>query len=151
MVKKLACVVYLNSYAGSVAAVEQRLQALGYKVHSFEVTKERADAIVAGDAASLPSELRNCLQECELLVLLLDDDAECLGSIGGLGSDAGCRVVTVGGDPETVPTELDDITDGHIPNIEHPTADEVLGGSRERIKPDGTVSDERKPKRVKCQ
>lgn len=148
---RLACVVYLSSYAGSVDAVEEHLQALGYEVHSFEVTEERARAVRAGALDTLPEELRHCLENAELCVLLLGDDAEALGAIGGLGSDMGCRVVTVGGDPENLPDELDDVIDGHVPDIEQPPADEVFDGAPERIKPDGSPSEERKPKRVKCQ
>jgi hypothetical protein len=151
MASKLACIVYLSSYQGSVEAVEDHLQGLGYDVHSFEVTKARAEAVRAGDVASLPDELRKCLQDAELCVLLLGDEAECLGAIGGLGSDLGCRVVTMGGDPESLPAELDDVIDGHLPDVEQPQVDEVFQGTPERIKPDGTASPDRKPKRVKCQ
>jgi hypothetical protein len=68
-----------------------------------------------------------------------------------LGADLGCRVVTVGGDPETVPTELDDVADGHVSDIEQPLADDILGGDRVRVKPDGTATEPRAPKRQKCQ
>lgn len=151
MANKLACIVYLSTFAGSVDAVEQHLQALGYDVHSFEVTKDRANTVVAGELSSLPTELRKCLKDAELCILLIGEDAECLGPIGGLGSDLGCRMVTIGGDPDDVPTDIDDIADGHIPDIEQPEADEVLGGERIRIKPDGEAAPERKPKRQKCQ
>lgn len=151
MAGKLACVVYLSSYQGSVDAVEDHLQALGYEVHTFEVTEERAQAVRAGDSSSLPDELRQCLEKADLCVLLLGEDAERLGAIGGLGSDMGCQVVTVGGDPEKLPSELDDVIDGHVPDTEQPTVDEIFEGTPERIKPDGEPAEVRKAKRVKCQ
>jgi hypothetical protein len=151
MDRKLACVVYLSSYVGSLARVEARLLKLGYEVHSFEVSKDRADAIVAGDKASLPDALRDCLEQSELCVLLIDESAGSLGTIGGLSSDLGCRVVTVGKDLESLPIELDDIADGHLPDVDHQKADEVLGGERVRINVDGTELPLREPKRQKCQ
>lgn len=151
MARKLACVVYLSSYRGSIDAVEERLQALNFEVHTFEVTEERAQAVQAGDLSSLPDELRQCMQTADLCVLLLDERAEGLAAIGGLGSDMGCQVVTIGGDPEVLPAELDDVIDGHVPDIDLPIVDEVIEGEPERIKPDGEPADERKANRVKCQ
>ena len=151
MANNLACVVYLSSYRGEVAAVEQRLQVLGYEVQSFEVTKERASAVQTGDPSSLPSELRKCLDKADLCVLLIDEDADCLGAVAGFGSDFGCRVVTVGGEPDDVPSDVDDIADGHVPDIERPEADEILCGKPERIQTDGVAAPVRKPARVKCQ
>ncbi len=151
MAGKLACVVYLSSYQGSVDAVEDHLQELGYAVVSFEIAKERAEAVRAGDLSSLPDELRECLQKADLCVLLLGDDAEPLGAIGGLGSDMGCQVVTVGGDPENLPSELDDVIDGHVPDTDQPIVDKIFEGTPERIRPDGEPAEARKAKRVKCQ
>lgn len=151
MASKAACIVYIEEFAGSVDAVEARLHELDYDVQSFEISKDRATAVRAGELESMPPELRTCLEAADLCVLLLGDDAECLGAIGGLGSDLGCRVVTIGGSPENVPSELDDIADGHLPDVDQPAADEVLGGTRSRIKTDGEPAEERKAKRQKCQ
>jgi len=87
----------------------------------------------------------------DLCVLLLEDSAEGLAAIGGLGSDMGCQVVTIGGDPEELPSELDDVIDGHVPEIDLPVVDEIIEGEPERIKPDGEPAEERKLRRVKCQ
>lgn len=151
MAKDVACIVYLPSNVGSVEEVEQRLASQGYEVRSFEVTKERAAAVKAGQWETLPNELAACLEEAVLVVLLIDEDANLLGPIAGLGSDAGCRVVSIGGSPDDLPVDLDDIIDGHIPSVDAPNADEVIGGKPDRIEPDGESASPRKPVRVKCQ
>lgn len=151
MAEEFACIVFLPSSRGKVEEVEQRLISQGYQVHTFEITNDRAAAVKSGDWGSLPKELADCLEEAALVVFLIDEGGSLLGPIAGLGSDAGCRVVSIGGGPSELPEGLDDVIDGHIPNVNAPDADDIIGGKPDRIESDGQAAPPRKPKRVKCQ
>ena len=151
MAQKLACVIYLSSYSGSVAATEEKLVEQGFAVHVFEIAKALASQVSIGQWDTLPAEIADCVKKADLVVLLIEDDAELLGPIAGLSSDAGCQVVTVGGEPDALPDGLDDIIDGHLPNLEIPQAEEILGGATNRLGQDGDPVAPRKPRRVKCQ
>ena len=151
MATKLACVIYLESYTGSVLAIKNKLDEQGYEVHSFELAKNLASDVRMGHWETLPDQIAACLRDADLVVLLIDDDAETLGPIAGLGSDAGCRVVTVGGNPDNLPESLDDIIDAHLPNLDIPQAGEIIGGVSDRLSDEGRSAAKRKPRRVKCQ
>jgi len=127
-----------------------RLRDEGYEVCAVEVIAEVAKAIKAGESASLPAEVQDCLAGAEVCVILVDETVD-FGALGGLASDGGCRVVTVGGSPDALPAALDDIIDGHVPSPDAPELVDVVEGETERVRPDHTAAPPRKPDRVKCQ
>jgi hypothetical protein len=121
-----------------------------YEVCVAEVTKDVAQSVKAGDVSSVPKEVAQCLSDADICIILVSDDVD-LGAIGGMASDSGCRVVTVGGSPDELPVEFDDIIDGHVPRPDSPQLPDIIEGEPALIRPDGTIAPRRKPKRVKCQ
>ncbi|MGN6155713.1 MAG: hypothetical protein ACTHN4_08255 [Sphingomicrobium sp.] len=150
MATKKACVIYTPQKKTEAQSTAGRLQDDGFDVCLTEVSAEVANAVQAGNQSSLPTDVKDCLDGAEVCVILVDEAID-LGGIGGIASDVGCRVVTVGGDPDKIPTELDDIIDGHVPSPDDPELIGVVEGQPERIKPDHTSAPPRKPDRVKCQ
>jgi len=152
MADRVACVIYTKSRANDLPATEQSLVLQGYRVDAFEITQDLAGDFISGNDASLPSVLRTCLEIAEVCVLLFDENcADVFCGIGGFASDRGCRVITVGGDPDDIPTELDDISDGHVPSPEVDSFPDIIKGDPVRIKPNGEKAPPRNPDRIKCQ
>lgn len=147
---KKACIVFCQAKASEAEAVAKRLQGDGFETCMAEVTFTDAKAVKAGDTLSLPSAVNECLDGAEVCVILVDED-NAFGGIGGLASDEGCRVVTVGGDPTDLPTDLDDIIDGHVPSPDSPELCDIVEGEPERVQPDNSPAPPRNPDRVKCQ
>ena len=150
MAAKKACVIHTPAKKDAAEATAARLQGDGYEVCVTEVTSDIAGQVKAGAGSSLPSDVAACLDGADICVILVDDEVS-LGAIGGLASDAGCRVITVGGAPDDLPTEFDDIVDGHVPGPDSPELPDVVDGDSVLMRPDGTSMPRRKPKRVKCQ
>lgn len=152
MAEKIACVIYTKNHEPELADVVKQLENRGFQVECHEVTSDVAAAYSKGDSQSLPDAVRECLERAEVCVLLFDEDFdEVFAGIGGLASDCGCRVVSVGGSPEDLPTDLDDIIDGHVPSAQSPDFPEIVDGKPDRVLPDGGSAGPRKPDRVKCQ
>lgn len=128
---KKACVIHTASKSGDAEIVAGRLVDDGYVVCTTEVTTEIASSAKAGDTSSLPADAIDCISGAEVCVILVDDTID-LGAIGGLVSDQGCRVVTVGGSPDDLPEQLDDIGDAHVPSPESPELLDEVRGVRER-------------------
>ncbi|WP_162888162.1 hypothetical protein [Sphingomonas mesophila] len=147
---KKACIVFTEARAAEAEVVAKRLQENGFDACMAEVSITEAKAVQAGDASTLPDHVKDCLDGAEVCVILVDEEAA-LGGIGGLASDGGCRVVTVGGDPAILPTDIDDIIDGHVPSPDAPDLIDVVEGEPERIRPDNSPAPPREPDRVKCQ
>jgi len=150
MATKKACILHTPQKKVDAEAVSKRLRAEGYDVRVTGVSIQTAKSVEAGDRSTLPPTAAECLENATLCVILVDEDG-CLGTVGGLASDAGCRVITVGGSPDALPNDLDDIADGHVPSPDAPELVEIAKGKDERIAPDGTRAPPRKPNRVKCQ
>jgi hypothetical protein len=150
MATKKACILHTPQKKADAEAVAKRLQAEGYDTCVTGVSSQTAKSVQAGDMSTLPSTVAECLKDASICVILVDEEG-CLGAVGGLASDAGCRVVTVGGSPDALPKELDDIADGHVPSPDTPDLIDIANGKDERITPDGSSAPPRKPKRVKCQ
>lgn len=150
MATKKACVVHTPAKKTDAEAVRERLSNDGYSVCLTEVSASEANAVEAGDRSSLPVDVRECLEGAEICVILVDDVVG-LGAIGGLASDMGCEVMTVGGSPEDLPDSLDDVTDGHVPTPDAPQLEEIVQGKPEMIRPDNTRAKPRDSDRVKCQ
>lgn len=151
---KRACVIFSAAKRDEADQVVQRLRDEGYEVCATEVVPEVAQAVKANDATSLPPEVASCLDGAEVCVILVEQDAaasSCMGGLAGIASDGGCRVVTVGGSPESLPVELDDIIDGHAPSPDAPDLIDIIAGRPDRIKPDNSPAPERDEDRVKCQ
>jgi hypothetical protein len=153
MAAKKACVLYGSEQEVAAEAAAERLRKDGYEVCASEVTAEEARTVRAGDLTSLPPQVSECLKGAELCLILLAErnPSADLGPLAGLASDAGARVVTLGGSPEELPTELDDVIDGHVPSVDAPRFDEVVCGVPERLRPDNTTVPRRDEDRVKCQ
>jgi hypothetical protein len=147
---KKACVIHTKGKQAEADATSAKLQDVGYEVCMAEVTAGEAAAVKAGEHGSLPARVQDCLSGAELCLILVDDEVG-LGIVAGLASDGGCRVVTVGGSPEDLPEELDDIIDGHLPSPDAPDFVDVIEGEPERVGPDNEPAPPRKPPRVKCQ
>lgn len=150
MALKKACIIFTTTKEVEAEATAAQLRDNGYSVCMAEVTAEVGGAVKAGDQASLPAEVADCLQDAEVCIILIDETGD-LGAIGGLASDRGCRVVTVGGSPDDLPQELEDIIDGHAPSLDAPELMDVVKGEPERIKSGHEPAPGRKPDRVKCQ
>lgn len=153
MAEKKACVLYGSGQENAAEAAAERLRNDGYGVCTVEITAEEAHAVRAGDLTSVPSAAAECIEGSEVCLILIGEGngVADLGPLAGLASDAGARVVTVGGSPEDLPTELDDVIDGHVPSIDSPRFDDVVCGVPERVRPDNTTPTGRKEDRVKCQ
>lgn len=154
MTEKKACVIFTASKEAEAKHVVQRLSDSGYEISAIEVTHEIAEAAKAGDQASIPPEIASCLNDAEVCVILFEEETAASGALGGLAgiaSDAGCRVVTIGGDPDELPSDVDAIIDGHVPSSETPDLIDVVNGRPRRIRPDNTQAPGRDPERVKCQ
>lgn len=147
---KKACVIYTQSKQAEAEAASAKLKDAGYDICMAEVSSEEADAVKLGDVESLPTQVRDCLDGADVCVILIDEDVD-FGDIGGIASDEGCRVVTVGGEPEDLSEDLDDIIDGHLPTPESPDFIDVIEGEPERVGTDDEAAAPRKPPRVKCQ
>ena len=147
---KKACIIFGSGKQAEADKAAAQLQEAGYDVCLAKVTGEEATAVKAGDHDSLPEPVQDCLSGAEVCIILVDDDVD-FGGIGGLASDDGCRVVTVGGSPDALPEGLDDIIDGHVPSPDAPNLIEIVEGEPERIQPDNSPASPRKPDRVKCQ
>lgn len=147
---KKACVLHTPFKAAEAVEVGDRLRAGGCEVCITGVSTQTAKAVESGDKSSLSSTVADCLNGAEVCVILIDDEAS-LGPVGGIASDAGCRVVTVGGSPDDLPSELDDIIGGHVPQPDTPELLDIVGGQDARISPDGAQADRRKSDRVTCQ
>ncbi len=148
-----ACVIFTSAKEAEADEVMGRLKAEGYEVCAARVPAEIAKA-AKDENSSPPAEVAECLDGAEVCVILVDEDptvSSGMGGFGGSASDGGCRVVTVGGDPENLPSELDDIIDGHVPSPDSPELIDVAAGRPERIKPDNTSAPKRDEDRVKCQ
>jgi hypothetical protein len=150
MATKKACILHTPAKKIEAEAVGDRLRVRGYEVCITGVSTQTANAIKAGDKSSLPSTVAECLQGASVCVILIDDEGS-LAAVGGIASDSGCRVVTVGGSPEALPTELDDIVNGHVPTPDTPQLADIVDGEDIRIEPDGTQAPRRKSDRVTCQ
>ena len=150
MATKKACVIHTTSKKAEAEAVAKQLSDKGFQVCVTEVSAEEANAVKSGDSSSMPNAVQECLEGSEVCVVLVDEAVD-LGGIGGIASDQGCRVVTVGGDPDNLQTNLDDIIDGHVPSPDDPELVDVVEGEPDRIKPDHTPAPPRKPDTVKCQ
>ncbi len=151
---KKACVIYTPEKAAEAAKVAARLGDDGFAVCREEVTSEEAITAKASNTSSLPAQVLQCLEGAEVCVILLEEDVGTdagMGGISGIASDGGCRVVTVGGSPEALPTELDDIIDGHVPSADSPDLIDIVNGRPDRIQPDDTSAPKRDEDRVKCQ
>lgn len=151
MSTKKACVIFTAAKEAEVGQVVQRLSEAGYEVCTTEVEPDIAKAVKAGAVASVPTEVANCLSGAEVCVILLDQELDAFGGLAGVASDGGCRVVTVGGDPEKLPADLDDVIDGHVASSQNPDFVEIVNGRPERIKPDNSPATRRKVNKVKCQ
>jgi hypothetical protein len=153
MAEKKACVIYTAAKEAEAMRVAERLKGEGYEVCAEEVTPEFAEAAPDG-GSPIPQELAECLSGAEVCIILVEGDPALsagMGGIGGAASDGGCRVVTVGGNPEALPTELDDIIDGHVPSADTPELIEIANGRPDRIRPDNSPTPDRDEDRVKCQ
>jgi hypothetical protein len=150
MAAKKACILHTPQKAAEAEEVGKRLRADGHEVCITGVSSQTAKAVKAGDKSSLPITVAECLNGASVCVLLIDDEKS-LGAIGGIASDSGCRVVTVGGSPEALPTELDDIVNGHVPTPDTPELVDIVDGEDIRIEPDGSQAPRRKSDRVTCQ
>lgn len=150
MATKKACVVHTPSKKAGAETVVSRLRGEDYEVCVAEVSVEIAKDVKAGEMASLPADVRGCLEGADVCVILIDEEVN-LGVIGGLASDGGCRVVTIGGSPDNLPAELDDVVDGHLPAPDSPELVDVVSGVPERVRPDNKPAPPREPDRVKCQ
>jgi hypothetical protein len=150
MATKKACVVHTASKKMEAEAVAKQLSDEGFQVCVTQVTAEEASAVKSGDSASVPGAVQECLEGAEVCVILIDEAID-LGGIGGIASDGGCRVVTVGGDPDDLASDLDDIIDGHVPSPDDPELVDIAEGEPDRIKPDHTPAPPRNPDTVKCQ
>jgi len=152
MANKKACVIFTEKKRDEADRLSERLRAEGYNVCATEVSAQDAKALVAKDVSALPSEVTACLADAEVCVLLIDDEApDMFDGLAGLASDGGCRVVSVGGAPADLSRDLDDLIDGHLPDVDDPTLIDVVNGKPHRIKPDKSPEAERKEPRVKCQ
>jgi hypothetical protein len=147
---KKACIVFTEMKAMEAEAVAKRLQGQGFDTCMAQVTIVEAKAVKAGDTSTLPAAVKDCLNGAEVCIILVEENTA-LGAIGGLASDEGCRVVTVGGDPADLPTEIDDVIDGHVPSPDAPDLMDVVEGEPERIRADNSPAGPREPDRVKCQ
>lgn len=148
-----ACVIFSPTKEAEAEQVVVRLRAEGYDVCAITVTPEVAAAAKEG-SSSLPTDIAACIAGAEVCVILVDVDpgaSSALGGLGGMASDGGSRVVTVGGDPKALSAELDDIIDGHVPSPETPELIDIVGGRPDRIAADNTPADKRNEDRVKCQ
>lgn len=150
MAARKACIVYTEAKSAEADVVADRLKGQGFNPCLAKVTVEDAMAVKAGDASSLPRAVQDCLNGAQVCILLIEDEST-LGGIGGLASDAGCRVITVRGDPGDLTQDLDDLIDGHIPSPNSPELIDVVEGAQERVLPDGSSAPPRNPDRVKCQ
>lgn len=145
-----ACILYTPRKRPEAENVAERLKADGYTPCITGVSIQTAKTVEAGDKSSLPSTVTDCLEGASVCVVLIDDEAS-LGPIGGIASDSGCRVITVGGSPDELPTELDDVVSGHVPAPDTPELVDIVHGEDIRIAPDGTQASRRKSDRVTCQ
>jgi hypothetical protein len=150
MATKKACVIHTASKKPEAEAVAKQLGDEGFQVCLTEVTAEEANSVKSSDTSSVPTAVQACLEGSEVCVILVDEAVD-LGGIGGIASDGGCRVVTIGGDPDNLPIDLDDIIDGHVPSPDDPELVDVVEGEPDRIKPDHTPAPPRNPDTVKCQ
>lgn len=153
MAGKKACIIYTAAKEVEADSVVERLKANGYEVWAKKVTAEVAEA-AQGESSPVPPEVAECLSAAEVCIILVDDDpavSSGMGGIAGLASDGGCRVVTVGGKPDALPVELDDIIDGHVPSADTPDLIKIVDGRPDRISPDNTPVPKRNEDRVKCQ
>jgi hypothetical protein len=150
MATKKACVIFTAAKQAEAQATSAKLQDSDYEVCLTQVTAAEASRVQAGNQGTLPKHVQDCLHEAEVCVILVDVDVD-FGSVGGLASDGGCRVVTIGGNPGDLPQELDDIIDGHVPSSDAPGVIEIVEGRPERLKPDNTPAADRNEKKVKCQ
>ena len=101
MATKKACILHTPQKKAEAEAVSKKLQADGYDVCVTGVSTQTAKSVEAGDKSTLPLTVAECLENASLCVILVDEEG-CLGAVGGLASDAGCRVMTVGGSPRTL-------------------------------------------------
>lgn len=150
MAAKKACVLHTPGKKVEAEEVGARLQAGGYEVCITGVSSQTAKTVEAGNISSLPSTVTACLDGAAICVILVDDEGS-LGTVGGIASDSGCRVITVGGSPDVLPQALDDVVDGHVPYPDSPELIDVVEGEDARVMPDGNREPARKPQRVKCQ
>ena len=154
MATKKACVIFSAAKQAEADQVVQRLKNEGFEVCAQEVAPDVAQAVKCGDTTSVPAQVADCLEGADVCVILVDKDANAsaaMGGLAGIASDGGCRVITVGGSPEALPRELDDIIDGHVPSAENPDLIGIVQGRTDRIKPDNKPAEKRDEDRVKCQ
>lgn len=154
MAAKKACVIHTEAKRSDAENVAGRLASDGYEVCITEVSADEAKAVQSGDSSSLTAEVRACIDGADLCVILVDDDADIcagLGGIAGAASDGGCRVITVGGEPEEVPEPLDDIIDGHVPAADSADLLDIANGRSDRVKSDRQSAAKRSEDKVKCQ
>lgn len=150
MATKKACILHTPTKKAEAAEVGARLEQHGYEVCITAVSTQTAKSVEAGDKSTLPSTVADCLDGASLCVILVDEEGT-LAAVGGIASDSGCRVVTVGGSPDALPSQLDDIAHGHVPAPDTPELLDIVDGQDARIAPDGTQLPRRKSDRVTCQ
>ncbi len=150
METKKACILHTPKNKADADVVAQKLGNNGYDTCVTEVTAEEAKSVRTGDASSISSAVKDCLDGAEVCVIILDEAVD-FGGIGGIASDGGCSVVTVGGDPDDLPSDLDDVIDGHVPSPDDSELVVIVEGEPNRVKPDHTTAPPRKPDTVKCQ
>src|SRR5690242_19761312 len=92
MATKKACILHTPEKKAAADEVAKRLKEKGYAVCVTEVSTETAKAVKAGDKASLPADVADCLEGADVCIVLVDEQGS-LATIGGLASDGGCRVV----------------------------------------------------------
>src|SRR5690348_11625332 len=105
---KKACILHTPSKKAEAEEVSKRLEADGYETCVTGVSTQTAKSVQAGDSSTMPCSVVECLKGASLCVILVDEEG-CLGAVGGLASDGGCRIVTVGGSPDALPDDLDEI------------------------------------------
>jgi hypothetical protein len=154
MATKKACVIFSAAKRTEADEVVRKLRDEGFEVCAAEVASDVGRAVKAGDITSVSAEVANCIDGAEVCIILVEEDASAsagMGGLAGIASDGGCRVITVGGSPEKLPRELDDIIDGHVPSADTPELIDIVNGRPDRIKPDKKPAPSRDEDRVKCQ
>lgn len=150
---KRACLVYVTATSGARASARSRLEAEGFEVCEVLADVDAALAAKAG-REDLPPELKACIDGAELCVFLLPEDGASdgyLGAGGGYASEIGKPfVAAVVGARETLPAVFDADAAAIVHDCDSRLADAIKGDSSFK-KPDGTKTDDRSIRHIKCQ
>jgi hypothetical protein len=149
---KKACVLFGSEKTNEAEQLRVQLEQAGCTVCLTEITIDVAKVVQNKDAENFPEEVTICLDGADLCFILISEGIlGCAGAIGGAASDGGCRVISIGGSPDNLPTQLDDLVDSHLPDVNDENLPSVVDGESICIGPDKVRRPTRKEDRVKCQ